>query len=99
LFVSRTPDRDDAVSMPASPTIARTHDNLVQNANVVRVLVMSLLAVGIAGGVVTVIVGFQDHSAIAVVSGLGGLLLVVLTASVLLLLANWALAWSATTLR
>jgi hypothetical protein len=90
--------RDDAPMRP-TPTVARSHNNLVQNANVVRVPTMFLLVLGLAGSILTVILGFTHDAPYAVISGLGSAFVVVLTSVLLLLVANWAVAWSATTLR
>ena len=81
------------MSHPRGTTLARRLANLDQAANVVRVLATFWLILGLAASIISVILGFTEDETAAVLAGLGGAFVTVLAAGLLLMFANWALAW------
>jgi hypothetical protein len=74
-----------------SATIATRAEALSGWANTVRVLAWSLLLLGEAASLATVVIGFQESSTATVLSGLRGLFVTALLTTVLLMFASWAL--------
>ena len=76
--------------------VTRRLEALGSTAHVVQILAAFLFFLGLGGAIATVVLGFTHDASPAVLAGLGGAFIIVLTCALLWLAATFALAWAAT---